>query len=136
MNIYIDTSAFLAILDPSDHRNARAIQTWQDLIDSNDWLVTSSYVMIESISILHNRFSTPVVQRFLSEIVPIVEVDWADVGDHTVAVGALLSRPGKGGPSLVDCMSFETIRKRKLQDVFVYDRHFEDLGFNLIGQVT
>lgn len=133
MMTYIDTSAFLAMLDPSDHRYSRAVQTWQMLVDREDRLLISSYVLIETISVLHRRFGMHVVGRFLADIMPVLEIAWMDVNFHTIAVSALLSHPGKGGPSLVDCMSFEVIRQQRIQDVFAYDKHFEGRGFTVIG---
>ena len=34
--------------------------------------------------------------------------------------------------SLVDCISFEIMRERKIRSVFAFDNHYRDAGFNVI----
>lgn len=133
MVTYVDASAFFAIVSSSDKNNQAAEAAWIELLDKGAHLVTSNYVLIETIALLHARLGTLAVQRYLSDIMPMVEVAWADVGSHVAAVTAMLAHPGKGGPSLVDCMSFEVIRERRITEVFTYDRHFEGRGFTIIG---
>lgn len=130
---YVDTSAFLAIINSSDVNNRAADVAWNGLLDGDAYLVTSNYVMIESIVLLHARFGTAMVERYLSDMLPVVEVVWADVKNHLSAVTAMLAHPGKSGPGLVDCMSFEVIRERRITDVFTYDRHFDGRGYTIIG---
>jgi predicted nucleic acid-binding protein len=117
----------------NDPKHKAATATWGRLVTDDETVVTSSYNLIETISLLHSRHGTDVVQRFLSDILPLVEVVWVDVPMHAAAVTAMLAHPGKSGPSLVDCISIEVIRRRRIEDVFAYDRHFADHGFNLLG---
>ena len=131
--IYVDASAFFAIISASDKNHEAAVTAWRDLGKRKEHLVSSSYVMIETISLLHARLGTPGAEKYLSDILPVVEVVWADVSSHMAAVTAMLAHPGKSGPSLVDCMSFEVIRERRISDVFTYDRHFDGHGFTVIG---
>jgi predicted nucleic acid-binding protein len=49
-------------------------------------------------------------------------------------MSALLASSGKRSPSLVDCVSFEIIRKSAIDRAFAYDHHFEDRGFKLVGK--
>lgn len=133
MITYLDSSAFLAVVNPSDNCHASAVAVWQGLIDREERLITSSYVLIETIAVMHRRLGTGVVYRFLNDILPAVELVWADVSDHTAAVSVMFAHPGKSGPSIVDCVSFQVIRQRRIRDVFAYDKHFEGHGFTLIG---
>jgi predicted nucleic acid-binding protein len=112
----------------NDPKHKAATATWGRLVTDDETVVTSSYNLIETISLLHSRHGTDVVQRFLSDILPLVEVVWVDVPMHAAAVTAMLAHPGKSGPSLVDCISIEVIRRRRIEDVFAYDH-----GFNLLG---
>jgi predicted nucleic acid-binding protein len=131
--IFADTSAFLAILNAGDPKHKAATDTWDCLVDQDEHVITSSYTLIETITLLHSRQGTAVVEQFLSDIMSLVEIVWADVPMHMAAVTAMLAHPGKSGPSLVDCMSFEVIRRRRIEDAFAYDPHFAGRGFNVIG---
>jgi len=130
---YVDTSAFIALAHHDDIMNVRASKMWADLVERREVVVTSLYVVIETIALLHRRFGTHTVEQFLSDIMPLVQIVWAEVPMHMAAVTAMLAHPGKSGPSLVDCMSFEVIRKRRIEDAFAYDPHFAGRGFNVIG---
>lgn len=133
MSIYVDTSAFIVLSDVADSRNASANQAWSSTIDSGNDVITSSFVLIECICLLHARIGTIAVHKFLDDIIPIVRVIWTDPRVYALGVSALLASPGKGGPSLIDCVSFETIRACGINDVFAYDKHFEGRGYNLVG---
>ena len=123
----------MALLHADDIKHEAAGKVWRDLVAQQAVSVTSLYVVTETISLLHSRFGTQTVQEFLTDVLPLVEVVWVDVPMHAAAVTAMLAHPGKSGPSLVDCMSIEVIRRRRIEDVFAYDRHFADHGFNLLG---
>lgn len=131
--VYVDTSAFLALANLQDQNHQAATSTWMGLGRKKEHLVISNYVMIETIALLHARFGTQEVEEYLREILPVIEVVWAGVNDHLSAVTAMLAHPGKRGPSLVDCMSFQVIRERRIADVFTYDRHFDGRGYKMIG---
>lgn len=130
---YVDTSALFAIVSASDRNHESAVAAWRVLGRKKEHLVTSNYVMIETIVLLHSRLGTPAAQQFLANTMPVIEVVWADLGSHIAAVTAMLAHPGKSGPGLVDCMSFEVIRERRITEVFTYDRHFDGRGFTIIG---
>ncbi|MBI2843273.1 MAG: PIN domain-containing protein [Armatimonadetes bacterium] len=133
MSVYIDTSAFYAVVDASDSNHQSAVLTWKHLLDRDEVLFTSNYVVAEMVALLHHRFGTKIVRRFVGDNLPAVFVRWVDQATHDAALGAMLSTRGKRGPSLVDYVSFETINRNKIDSVFAYDRRFEDRGFNLVG---
>ena len=52
---YVDTSAFLAILDADDKNHARAKQQWTELVLAEAAFVCSDYVLIESLALIQHR---------------------------------------------------------------------------------
>ena len=134
MSTFIDTSAFFAIANSADQRHEPAVRAWLALTSGQDQIVTSSYVVAETISLLHSRHGTHAVRRFVEGLLPVVLVEWVDPRLHTTALSALLASPGRHGPSLTDCISFEIIRDSNIDDVFAYDKHFEGRGLHLVGQ--
>jgi uncharacterized protein len=134
MSVYIDTSAFLSMLNVEDKHHIAAIRTWAKLLDDRDLITTTNYVVVEAIALLHARHGVSDVRRFIEDILPIIFVEWIDPEIHFAGVSVVLASSGKQSPSLVDCVSFEIIRKNKIKNVFAYDRHFADRGFNLVGE--
>ena len=51
--------------------------------------------------------------------------------DHRAAAAALLAA-GRRGISLVDCSSFEVMRRLGLERAFAFGRHFAEAGFQLV----
>lgn len=133
MSVFIDTSAFLAIANSADLKHEAAVDIWQRLIDGKDLIVTSNYVVLETTALFQSRHGVPAARSFSEDLLPVVLVEWVDREAHDAALLVVLASSGKGGPSLVDCVSLEIIRRKNMADVFAYDRHFEGRGFKLIG---
>jgi predicted nucleic acid-binding protein len=134
MSIYIDTSAFYAIVDATDENHQRAVSCWRNILQQGESLITSSYVVTEMVALLHNRFGADVVRRFVEDDLPVVDICWADSSLHNSAIDAMLTFKGKRGPSLTDCAGLEIMRRLDVGQVFAYDRHFESHGVDLIGK--
>ncbi len=47
MTVFLDTSALLAVLDADDLNHSTADVVWRKLIESDEQLVTSSFVLVE-----------------------------------------------------------------------------------------
>jgi predicted nucleic acid-binding protein len=133
MTVYVDTSAFYAIVDSTDAHHLAAAQTWQASVENDAKLITSFYVVTEALALFHNRLGTEIIARFLQDNLPMVLVLWPDLSIHNRALSAMLATPGRSGPSLTDCVSLELIRTHGIERVFAYDQHFENRGFEVIG---
>jgi uncharacterized protein len=133
LSVYIDTSAFLTILDADDANHEIARSMWISLVESREVVVTSNYVVVESAALLQSRVGVDAVRWLQEDMLGVVVVEWVDESLHVSAMNAVLSG-SRRGPSLVDCVGFEMVRQRPTLRVFAYDRHFENRGFELIGQ--
>lgn len=129
--IFVDTSAFYALLDADDEGHRKAASAWSELLESNALLITSNYILVETCALLQNCLGLPAVRTFEEDFVPLVDVVWIDAGTHRSAASAMLSG-GKRRISLVDCSSFEVMNKGGLRTAFSLDRHFQDQGFRCL----
>lgn len=133
MNIFIDTAAFLAILNANDRFHPSARQSWEEIIESDSVLFSSNYVLIETTALLQHRFGIEAVRLFESNILPVIEVHWIDEPTHKQAMGALLTT-NRRALSLVDCTSFEIMRQFGMDTIFTFDPHFREQGFSVIPE--
>lgn len=131
MKVFTDTSAFYAVLDRDDQNHIRAKETWIGLIDSNNLCVTSNYVILETLALLQNRIGISAARGFQEDLIPILLVEWVDAVTHNAAVSALLAA-SKRKLSLVDCSSFEIMRRTGIKSVFAFDPHFREQGFGCL----
>jgi predicted nucleic acid-binding protein len=132
VSVYIDTSAFLAVLNADDRFHARARRRWQQLIEANLPLICNNYVLVETIAVLQNRLGMDAVMVFQSDVRPILTILWVDENLHQRAVSALLAAQRRR-LSLVDCASFESMRQTGLRQAFAFDVHFEEQGFEVLS---
>ncbi|MBX7161764.1 MAG: PIN domain-containing protein [Acidimicrobiia bacterium] len=129
--IFADTSGFYALADMNDHNHASAGSVMAALTD--DEIVTHSYVLSESVSLLHARFGRDAVKGFRENVLPRVDrVVWIGASIHDVALDALVGSTSKRGPSFVDLVSFEVMRREGIRRAFAFDRDFVRAGFELV----
>lgn len=133
MSTYIDTSAFIALANADDPQHENAVRAWKTMLSGDEEVLTCSYVVCETVSLIHSRHGSSAVSRFVEDLMRPVQIEWVDEQLHRSALTSLMAAPGKSGPSLTDCAGFELIRRHRIEHVFAYDRHFSDQGFNLIG---
>ncbi len=131
MSIFVDTAAFLAVLNANDRFHPLARQTWGEILSSDQFLLSSNYILIETTALLQHRFGVEAVRLFESDILPVVEITWVDKAIHKQAMSALLAA-NRRNLSLVDCTSFEIMRETGLDTVFTFDPHFREQGFKVI----
>jgi predicted nucleic acid-binding protein len=131
MTIFFDTSAFLAILNKDDDNNQSAKKLWGELLYSDNILITNNYVLVESFSLIQRRLGMESVRVFQEDILSLINIEWIDESMHEAGISALLTASRKN-LSLVDCISFETMRKFGIKTAFVFDSHFQEQGFKCI----
>jgi predicted nucleic acid-binding protein len=129
--IFVDTSALFALVNSSDEDNQIAWHTWKECIGGGDEFITSNYTIVESIALIQSRLGIPVVRRLLENLVPFIQVAWLDEEQHAAAIDDLLAT-NRRTLSLVDCASFETMRRLDIETVFTFDEHFREQGFQVI----
>ena len=131
MTIFVDTSAFFAVLDADDANHLAAKRSWEELLRQDETLVTTSYVLVETLALLQNRLGMAAVRGFQETIVPLLQIEWVDFSIHRAAISALLTA-NRRQLSLVDCASFEVMRSLGLTIAFTFDPHFAQQGFSLL----
>ena len=131
MNIFIDTAAFLAILNSDDQFHPLARDAWIEILSSDSFIFSSNYIILETTALLQHRFGLEAVRLFESDILPVVEITWVNETIHKQGMSALLVA-NRRNLSLVDCTSFEIMRQNGLDSVFTFDPHFAEQGFTVI----
>ena len=132
MRIFIDTSAFYALLDRDDAHHPRAKRAWTDMLKAAHTLVTSNYILVETFALLQNRLGIVAARAFHDEILPLINIEFVALGTHRSGVTALLSA-SRRDLSLVDCVSFEVMRTLGINTVFAFDKHFKEQGFAMVA---
>jgi predicted nucleic acid-binding protein len=131
MSVFVDTSAFLSLLDASDRDHPAARTTWEAIVRRGEPLVVSSYILVETFALIQRRLGLEAVRVFQQNAVPLLQIVWVGETAHSLGVLALLAA-NRRQLSLVDCVSFALMRQLGINTVFAFDQHFVEQGFTCI----
>jgi len=131
MRIFIDTSAFYALLDRDDENHRKAGNMWADLLKNENVLITSNYVLVETFALLQHRLGIEAARGFQNDIIPLINIEFVISELHRSGISAFLSA-SRRNLSVVDCVSFEMMRTLGIKTVFAFDPHFKEQGFNML----
>lgn len=131
MSVFVDTSAFIGMADSENAQHGDAVRVWDGLLTANEPLVATNYILLETFSLVQSRWGIKAVQDFQDSICPLLSIQWIDEPMHRSGVAAVLAA-GRRQLSLVDCVSFEVMRRIGLNRVFCFDPHFEEQGFEVL----
>ena len=133
MKLFVDTSALYAVLDADDARHEQARGAWLELLEREAQMICTNYILVETVALVQRRLGMEAARVLLRDVVPLLRVEWVSEVSHEAGVAAFLAA-GDRGLSLVDCASFETMRRLGLDTAFAFDRHFEEQGFRCVPQ--
>ena len=131
MRIFIDTSAFFALLDRDDANHKKAKGIWSNLLTAENILITTNYILVESFALIQHRLGMEALRGFQEDILPLINIEWVNAGAHKAGVSALLAA-SRRKLSLVDCVSFDIMRNLGVKTVFTFDPHFKEQNFNCV----
>ena len=130
MKVFADTSALFALLVRDDFMHIRAKLNFEYFARNNIQLVTSSYVLLETLTLLQRRVGIDAAGDFDRKIVPVLDVIWVDEVWHDLGMRRLQIEKSRR-VSLTDCLGFEIMEKRDIACAFTFDKHFMERGFEI-----
>ena len=131
MTVFVDTSALYALLDRADANHKQAVSAWSSLLNRDERVFTSNYVLVESFALTQNRLGMDAVRLLQEDILPVIGIHFVDREVHRSGISAMLSA-GRRNLSFVDCVSFEIMRTLGIKTAFTFDPHFKEQGFTVI----
>ena len=127
--VFVDTSALIALLDRADPRHEAARSTFLGLADRD--LVTHGYVVAETLAVARRRFGVDGVITLLDDLLPIINVLPVEPAVHTSAQSRYrASLPS--GTSFVDQVSFGVMAQRSIETAFALDADLSAAGISVI----
>jgi uncharacterized protein len=133
--ILVDTSALYAVLDRDDENHPAARATWERLLEGDEPLLVTNYVVVETTALVQHRLGMEAVRVLSGDVLPALILHVMSEDDHRHAQNAMLAADRRK-LSLVDCSSFHVMRDRQVRTAFVFDPHFREQGFEILPSPT
>lgn len=128
-SIFVDTSGWYATIvrKDRDHKVAKQFLTNNELS-----LITSDYVVDETVTLLQSRIGHHYAVRFLNtlESSQKIQLIYLTPSHISETIKLFRNRPDKGW-SFTDCSSFVLMQQYKIQVAFALDEHFQQAGFQI-----
>jgi hypothetical protein len=130
----VDTGALLALSHARDQYHGRAVAIAGRHRTNGGTFVGTTLILAEFYAhLLHMRGAAP-ARMALAHLLSDSIHEWLEVDADLVraAMNNWLARYADQAFSLVDAVSFEVMKRKKLGDAFAFDHHFEVAGFDLL----
>lgn len=132
--IFVDTSAWDAVKDRNDKHHKSALEFLQTLVTHKIRIMTSNYILDETYTLLLNNVGYSVTIKFHKEIEQLENADILKVAYVSKQIEKeaweIFERFNKDKNwSFTDCTSKVLMGRLKIDEVFAFDHHFEQMGF-------
>ena len=130
--VFIDSGALLARYHETDQYHEEGMRLWSKLQKERRICITSNFVLNETFTLLARRAG----YRFTAERARAVYLsekltNLRTTQDDEVEALNFFEKYADQDIGFTDCLSFVLMRKRHVQTVFSFDRHFTLAGFQL-----
>jgi len=132
--LFLDTSAWFAVLSPRDRWHGAAHKAYADAVRSGHAFTTTTLVVAEMHALLLRWRDPPTGRRFLDAAfeTPSHAIVAPDMELIQSAVEHWISGYADQEFTLCDAVSFEVMRRERLTRALAFDRHFAVAGFEIL----
>jgi predicted nucleic acid-binding protein len=130
--LFVDTGGWVACAVENDIHNTRAIAARDAWLARGGELLTTDYVVDETLTHLRARFGLAVAQAWWEHIGSSPRIRWEWIGPvRAEKARELFFRYHDKSYSFTDCTSFVVMKELKLKDALTTDVHFAQMGFQV-----
>lgn len=128
--VFVDTAAWLALVNRDDDLHSQAIQIRKELQAEKCALVTTEFIFLEVADALATvRFRRTTV-AYIQRLRELANLSVLPISEDLYSQGWRLYRQRLDKDwGLTDCISFITMHQEGISVAFTSDRHFKQAGF-------
>jgi hypothetical protein len=131
--VFVDTGGWMACADQADpaHEQSRAAR--DAVLKAGQTLITTDFVVDETLTLIRFRLGLRAANSWWQQIDGSARLRWERIdNDHVERSRSLFFHYRDKNLSFTDCTSMAVMRKLKLSTVITTDRHFQQMGFDVI----
>lgn len=131
--LFVDTAGWMACADRNDPAHGRCIVARDAHLRAGSLLLTTDYVVDETLTLLRLRLGLHAAQEWWERISGSPRVVFAGI-DADIRERALqwFFRYSNKNFSFTDCTSFAVMRGKKIREALTTNRHFKQAGFQAV----
>ena len=131
----MDTAGWVACTDAADLAHERALTLRDSCLEDGGALVTTDYIVDETLTLLRRRGGLRVAETWWREVESSPYLRWEYISpERAEKARAIFFRYTDKEFSFTDCTSFVVMRELRLRDALTTDHHFEQAGFLILPQ--
>jgi len=131
--LFVDTAGWMACADESDPAHHRAVQSRDAALESGSVLVTTDYVIDETLTLIRVRLTLAAAEAWWAQLEGSSRLRWEWIGmDRAEKARDVFFRHRDKSYSFTDCTSFVVMKELKLKQALTTDRHFRQMGFEVL----
>lgn len=129
--LFVDTSAFYALEDKRDQNHDKAIDFRKNVLTREKFAIfTSTYILDETYTFLQKKLGKKIALNFgrqiqASELIKVIHISRFYEKNAWDIFEKYLDKEF----SFTDCTSFAIMEDLKITNAFVFDDHFQQMGF-------
>jgi predicted nucleic acid-binding protein len=128
--LFVDTAGWTACADAADPSHAEAVAFRDRWLEQGGILLTTDYIIDETLTLLCFRLSLNAAEAWWSQIESSSRLRWEFIdAERAGAARNIFFRYRDKDFSFTDCTSFVVMRELKISDALTSDRHFTQMGF-------
>jgi predicted nucleic acid-binding protein len=123
----------MACADAADPAHQGASRSRDAALESGNILVTTDYVIDETLTLIRTRLTLAAAEAWWAQLEGSSRVRWEWIGmDRAEKARDVFFRHRDKSYSFTDCTSFVVMKELKLKQALTTDRHFRQMGFEVI----
>jgi len=133
MKVFIDTSAFYALMDWRDKNHEKALKIRDSLRGRDMRLHSSNYIFDESVTLIRTKLGFDAALNFGNKIRHSKAVKMLKVTEEVENTAwEIFCRYKDKELSFTDCTSFALMEKFGIKNAFAFDEDFERVGYMVL----
>ncbi len=131
--LFVDTAGWMACADEADPAHHRALRSRDAALESGSVLVTTDYVIDETLTLIRVRLTLAAAEAWWAQLEGSSRLRWEWIGmARAERARDVFFRHRDKSYSFTDCTSFVVMKELKLKQALTTDRHFRQMGFEVV----
>jgi uncharacterized protein len=127
----------MACADDADPAHRRAVETRDAALKSGSVLVTTDYVIDETLTLIRLRLNLAAAEEWWAQLEGSSRLRWEWIGmARAEKAREVFFHHRDKSYSFTDCTSFVVMKELKLKQALTTDRHFRQMGFEVLPAVS